>query len=148
MKIRDAVVEMLEIVAQLQKTYPKKRFTLDGRLVGDLGEILAEEEYDITLYEKQTVLHDAETRDGRLVQIKATMQNGLTFPSDHVPNYYLGLKIHRDGRLEEIFNGPGALVWEIIKHRKPPKRHFHTVSLAILRRADGVVKSEDRIRKK
>jgi len=32
------------------------------------------------------------------------MQNGLTFPSDHVPNYYLGLKIHRDGRLEKIFN--------------------------------------------
>ncbi len=36
--ILDAVNQMLQIVKQLQSAYPKKRFTLDGRLVGDLGE--------------------------------------------------------------------------------------------------------------
>lgn len=35
--VQDAVKGMLQIVAQLQDTYPKKKFTLDGRLVGDLG---------------------------------------------------------------------------------------------------------------
>jgi len=50
MEIHQAVKDMLEIVDQLQKTYPKKKFTLDGRLVGDLGEILVEEDYNIDLY--------------------------------------------------------------------------------------------------
>ena len=36
--IQDAVEDLLRIVAQLQATYPKKRLTLDGRLIGDLGE--------------------------------------------------------------------------------------------------------------
>ena len=45
MKVHQAVKEMLQIVENLQKSYPKKKFTLDGRLVGDLGEILVEENY-------------------------------------------------------------------------------------------------------
>ena len=36
--IQDAVKDLLRIAALLQTTYPKKRFTLDGRLIGDLGE--------------------------------------------------------------------------------------------------------------
>ena len=40
--IQDAVKDLSRIVAQLQATYPKKRFTLDGRLIGDSGETLVE----------------------------------------------------------------------------------------------------------
>ena len=39
MEIHQAVKDMLKIVEALQCAYPKKKFTLDGRLVGDLGEI-------------------------------------------------------------------------------------------------------------
>ena len=35
--IQDAVKDLLRIVAQRQATHPKKRFTLGGRLIGDLG---------------------------------------------------------------------------------------------------------------
>lgn len=38
--IPDAVKQMLAIVEQLCAAYPKKKFTLDGRLVGDIGEVL------------------------------------------------------------------------------------------------------------
>ncbi|MGV2842200.1 DUF6998 domain-containing protein, partial [Vibrio cyclitrophicus] len=41
---------MLKIVEALQKQYSQKKFTLDGRLVGDLGEILVEKDYDLELY--------------------------------------------------------------------------------------------------
>lgn len=34
------IVALLEIVNKLQQKYPKRKFTLDGRLVGDIGEIL------------------------------------------------------------------------------------------------------------
>lgn len=38
---------MLAVVKRLCEAYPQKKFTLDGRLVGDLGEVLVEDIYDI-----------------------------------------------------------------------------------------------------
>jgi hypothetical protein len=84
--IRRAVGDMLAIVDKLCIAYPKKRFTLDGRLVGDIGEVLVESAYDLTLFEDVQHHHDAKTSDGRLVQIKATMKKNLNFPADHVPD--------------------------------------------------------------
>jgi hypothetical protein len=88
--IPDAVKQMLAIVKQLCAAFPKKKFTLDGRLVGDIGEVLVEDAYDLKLFGDVKRHHDAECSDGRLVQIKATMKDSLTFPADHVPTYYLG----------------------------------------------------------
>ncbi len=90
--INDSVVKLLSIVKDLKTAYPNKEFTLDGRLVGDIGEVLAEETYLIRLFNGLMKHHDAVCLDGteRKVQIKATMKNFLTFPCDHIPDYYLG----------------------------------------------------------
>jgi hypothetical protein len=143
--IADAVMEMLAIVQRLRKAFPKKKFTLDGRLVGDIGEILAEEAYNLSLFADLQKHHDAETPDGRLVQIKATMQNSLTFPADHVPNYYLGIQVHSDGSFSEIFNGPGAVAREAVKNRKPSKTNLHSVQIGTLLALNKKVGSTDRI---
>jgi len=145
MKIDEAVRAMLRIVAELRRTHPQKRFTLDGRLVGDLGEILAEQIYALRLHDTLTAHHDATADDGRMVQIKATMQSSLTFPADHIPHYYIGLKIDENGNAQELYNGPGALVWEQIKHRRTPKNNLHSVSIPILSRVNGLVSKGDRI---
>lgn len=108
-KIEAAVKGLLKIVRKLATYYPNKRFTLDGRLVGDIGEVLAEINYDIKLFKVQEPLHDGKSSDGKLVQVKATMQDALTFGGTP-PDYYLGLKIHKDGTYEQIFNGPGAVI--------------------------------------
>src|SRR5438874_4849577 len=115
--IPEAVREMLAIVEKLCIAYPKKKFTLDGRLVGDIGEVLVEDAYDLTLFEDVKKHHDAESSDRRLVQIKATMKKSLTFPADHVPNYYLGVHVHQNGSFAGVFNGPGAIAWEAVKGR-------------------------------
>jgi Family of unknown function (DUF6998) len=146
--IPDAVKEMLAIVERLRKTFPKKRFTLDGRLVGDIGEILAEEAYDLDLFDDLQKHHDGTTSDGRLVQVKATMQKSLTFPADHIPNYYLGIQVHPDGSFSEVFNGPGAVAWEAVKNRKPPKTNLHSVSIGTLADLNLRVAVRDRIRLK
>jgi hypothetical protein len=86
--IPKAVEELLRIVEKLRLAFPKKRFTLDGRLVGDMGEALAEELYEIAVFDRLEKHHDARSADGRLVQVKATMQAALTFPADHLPDYY------------------------------------------------------------
>jgi len=38
--VEQAVQRLLEVVKELHAAYPNKEFTLDGRLVGDLGESL------------------------------------------------------------------------------------------------------------
>lgn len=38
--IPEAVKQLLGIVQRLHAAFPHKAFTLDGRLVGDLGEVL------------------------------------------------------------------------------------------------------------
>ena len=140
-----AVIQLLQIVQQLRNTYQKKRFTLDGRLVGDLGEILVEGEYDVKLYQSLERHYDAEMRDGRKVQIKATMQNSLTFPVDHEPDYYLGIKIHPDGTFTEVFNGPGCIAAKAVENRKPTKTNLHSITISALKRLNEKVRESDRI---
>jgi len=146
--IPEAIRQLLGIVDQLQITYPKKKFTLDGRLVGDIGEILVEANYDVKLFEEIQHRHDGTTTDGRLVQIKATMKDSLTFPADHVPQYYLGIKISSNGTFTEVFNGPGFIVREAIEHRKKPKTNLHSIRISTLVRLMRKVSAGDRVHSK
>ncbi len=143
--IPKAIKQLLKIVQELRDIYPKKKFTLDGRLVGDLGEALVEQYYDLQVFDGIKKHHDARTSDGRNVQIKATMQKSLTFPVDHIPDYYLGIQIHVDGTITEVFNGPGRIAWEAIRRRKPTKTNLHSVLISTLKRLDSRVRKEDRI---
>lgn len=145
MEIHIAVKELLGIVQALHARYPQKAFTLDGRLVGDLGEVLVELDYDITLHPGMAKHHDAKTKDGREVQIKTTMKNSLTFPVDHIPEYYLGIKINSDGSYIEIFNGPGESAARAVQNRKPTKTNLHSISLHALTKLNNEVRSSDRI---
>ena len=43
--IPEAIKQLCQVVKQLRDAYPGKKFTLDGRLVGDLGEVLAQFKY-------------------------------------------------------------------------------------------------------
>ena len=79
---RAAITDALRLifqVKQLEKAFPNRAFTIDGRLVGDIGEVIAALEYDLVLHETSQPTHDADTADGRHVQIKATFKESLTF---------------------------------------------------------------------
>jgi len=145
MTIPEAVRKLVAIVEQLRAKHKNRRFTLDGRLVGDLGEILAAQVYDIKLNEKMTKHHDAKARDGRSVQIKATMQDAVTFPVDHTPEYVLAIKVHNDGAVTEIFNGPGRIARQAVAERKPPKTNLHSIPIAKLSKLNATVPASERI---
>ncbi len=68
-------------IEKLKGDFPGRAFTIDGRLVGDIGEVIAELEYDLTLHEVSQPTYDAITADNRNVQIKATFKDSLTFRS-------------------------------------------------------------------
>jgi len=131
-------------IEQLREAFPGKSFTIDGRLVGDIGEIIAAFEYDIELYEVQKADHDGETSDGRKVQVKATFKDSLTFKT--VPDYYLGFKLFEDGRHEEMFNGPGRIIYEHYKHRKGIGETLLSFSVNELKRLSEMVPESERIR--
>ena len=143
--ITDAVTQLLRIVADLQAAFPKKRFTLDGRLLGDIGEVLVEAAYDATIFDGVEKHHDAVAADDRRVQIKATMKDSLTFPADHVPDFYIGIKIKADGSFEEVFNGPGRQAAMAIAGRVRPKTNLHSISVTRLRELNKAVVEQDRI---
>lgn len=114
--IKEALAHIFRGISILQAEFTNRRFTIDGRLVGDIGEIIAATEFDIILDEVGQAEHDGKTSDGRLVQIKATFQDALTFRK--TPELYLGFKLHPDGGHEVIFNGPGYIIFDEYRNRQ------------------------------
>lgn len=114
--IKDALDKIFSGINQLKKAFPMKDFTIDGRLVGDIGEAIVQRDYDIELYKGQEADYDGETPCGRKAQIKPTFKDRLTFKK--TPDYYIGIKIFENGKYEEIFNGPGDVIKKKYQHRK------------------------------
>lgn len=114
--IEDALLKIFAGIKQLKEALPTKEFTIDGRLVGDIGEAIVQRDYELSLYEKLVKHYDGETSCGKKVQIKATFKEALTFKK--IPDYYIGIKIFENGKYEEIFNGPGSVIAEEYGHRK------------------------------
>jgi hypothetical protein len=130
-------------IEQLKEAFPNRVFTIDGRLVGDIGEVIAALEYDLVLHEVSQPLHDATTSDGRSVQIKATFKDSLTFRT--VPDYYLGFKLYEDGRYDEVFNGPGRLIFERYAGRKGIGVSLLSFPVAELRKLSAQAAVADRV---
>ncbi len=66
------VGQLNRIVRRLEKLFDGRSFTLDGHLVGSIGEIVAAFLFDLELTRSSTAGHDARARDGRRVEIKLT----------------------------------------------------------------------------
>lgn len=76
-QIEEALGLIFQGIGMLQAEFAHRRFTIDGRLVGDIGEIIAAAEFDIELDDVSRAVHDGRMPDGRGVQIKATFQDHL-----------------------------------------------------------------------
>jgi hypothetical protein len=121
----------------------RRRFTIDGRLVGDIGEIIAVREFDILLDDVSRPRHDARTADGRDVQIKATFQDKLTFGVE--PDLYVGLKLSMDGSYDVVFNGPGRYIFEAFSSRKGIGVQLLSFSLAQLSEISAGIPDHERV---
>lgn len=136
-KIRD----LYAITAELESMYPGRKFTIDGHLVGSIGEVLVADKYCLTLLQNSTQTHDAKTWDNRLIQIKATQTKRIAISSE--PDFLIVIQIRENGSWEEIYNGPGRLAWE--SAGKMQKNGQRPVSIAKLRALMEKVDSSQRI---
>jgi hypothetical protein len=145
-EINEALALIFQGIARLQKAFPSRAFTIDGRLVGDIGEVIAALEYEVMLDEVSQPDHDGKMLDGRRVQIKATFKDSLTFKT--LPEYYLGFKLFPDGRHEEVFNGPGRIILERWGARKGIGKELLSFPIAELRRLSEAVPVTERVPKR
>lgn len=141
--LAETIRRLYSIVQELENAHPRRHFTLDGHLVGSIGEVYASEHYGLTLYEASHPTHDAwVTRDPepkRQVQIKATQRDRVALSGR--PDYLIVLRISQEGEFEEVYNGPGEPTWK----RGEDNGRQYQVSLSRLRKLNAQVADEDRI---
>lgn len=139
--LSEKVQELYSITRELETAFPGRKFTLDGHLVGSIGEVLVADYYGLTLLPNSTKTHDAISGDGRMVQIKATQGKSVSISSE--PDFAIVIKIHENGTWEEIYNGPGNLIWNNVG--KMQKNGQRPISLARLKTLLPDIKKSDKI---
>ena len=141
MKIDSLIRDFYTIKNALEEQFPGRKFSLDGHLVGSIGEVLVAEAYGIELYPNGTETHDGKAPDGKEVQIKATQIDRVSISSE--PEYLIAIKILQDGTWEEIYNGPGKLAWKLAG--KQQKNGQRPLTLAKLRKLMMDIPEDQRI---
>ncbi|MEF2549942.1 hypothetical protein VQ042_00995 [Aurantimonas sp. A2-1-M11] len=121
------------------------RFTLDGNLLGDLGEAIAAEMFGMQIGGRGMTGIDGVAPDGRTIQVKVTASNrGPAFRmvdkrADHLLFFDLDVETAK-GSI--VFNGP-----EHVAARRLPRSWVGQRSLTRIqiRAADRDVRDEDRL---
>jgi hypothetical protein len=144
------IKQLLKITASLKKQYKDKlNFSLDGRLVGDIGEALVSEKFDIELYSQNAHVYDGEQRGTKKrVQIKASMAYNFSYPFNRDLDHFIAVHIKPSGNLEVIYNGPGKPINDFLKSRKRKtyKDIWYTITANHLRMLNEKVEEKDRIK--
>jgi len=138
---RELINAIYAATARLEELHPGRRFTPDGILVGSFGEVLAEDEFGITLNPNSTKGHDGIAADGRKVEVKMTGHKtfALKYDTDHLIAYARSAS----GEIELVYNGPLSPVWNV--SQKPNGNKQRKVSLNRVRALNAMVAEPDRL---
>ncbi len=117
---------------RLEVLFPDQKFTLDGHLVGSVGEVLAAYMFDLDLLRNSNKGHDAISRAGQEVEIKFTQGKGVALR--HEPEHLLVLQREKGSNVNVIFNGPGEVAWA--NAGKMQKNGQRAISITRLRQLD------------
>jgi hypothetical protein len=112
-------------------------------MIGSLGECLVANFYGLKLKKASNKGFDAVTECGLKIEIKATQANSVAFRSQ--PQHTIIIKLMPNGTFDEIYNGPGAQVWEQFKNKQLPSNGQFQISLNKLRQLNASVAEDDRV---
>ena len=126
--VEEKIRQLYQIVDELEAAYPEKHFTLDGILLGNLGEVYAAEKYGLKLLPEASKTHDGITTAGKYVQIKVTQGKQIGLYEE--PDCLLVLQVQRDGTFTEVYYGSGKAPWEHAgKQQKNGQRYISIARL-------------------
>lgn len=138
--VHNKIQQLFDIVSELEEGFPGRYFTLDGHLLGSIGEVLSVYYYGIQLFKASEETHDGIV-DGKKVQIKITQQDNIMISSE--PEYLIVLYLTKDGKTYEVYNGPAKEPWENIRNKDSHNnKHLRVNKLMEL---DAAVNPADRI---
>lgn len=118
--LKKKYIELNNLISGLNSEY-ERHFTLDGHLIGSIGEVLASYYYGIELATASEKTHDG-TVDGKKVQIKITQRSAVVIKDK--PDYLLVLRLDDNGDVFEVFNGPGKIAFKVAS-KKDNYNHRH-----------------------
>lgn len=150
LRLPDAVMELCKAQAAVRSRYAATglSFTLDGKLVGDIGEALAIEAFGLTLCAKRRGGVDATAPDRRTVQVKATgdLKAGPAFTAgEEVADHLLFLQIDFSAGIASVaYNGPEAPVRAMLKQ---PIKWTQRIRLIDVLAADALVPVAERLKR-
>ena len=130
-------------MAELEAMFPGRHFTPDGHMVGSIGECLVADAYGLELKTASNKGFDAVTPDGRQIEIKATQSKSVAFRSE--PEHTIIIKILPNGTFEEVYNGPGNLVWQKFYGKNIPSNGQYQISLNQLKELNKQVMVLNRV---
>ncbi len=143
------IQQLLAVTRALKEKYKHhcKSFTLDGKLVGDIGEVLVADHYGLTLYGDNKKVYDGFVTgdENKKVQIKASFNNYFYFSKDlnNIPEYFIAVQLKEDGTFEEVFNGLGALIYDkMLSHLPNERKHNYRLSVKKLQELNNDPKNE------
>lgn len=140
--LSEKIKELNKITTEIGEVFPEKSFKMDGILVGNIVEVLTAHTYGITLYKQSEKTNDGEV-DGKKVQIKGTQGNDSIVIREE-PEYLLVEYLDKkNGFIQEIYNGPGALAWEFRSY--VPSMNHYTIRVNKLLELDAKIPEENRI---
>jgi hypothetical protein len=143
-EVASLLADLYRATDRLEEIFPGRKFTLDGHLVGSVGEVLAEYMFGLELFRASTKAHDAKAADGRLVEIKITQ--GKYIGLRHAPQHLLVLYRPKGGSVRVIYNGPGMPVWKTAGDLQSNGQR--SISLKRLAELDKNVSSAERLEPK
>ena len=142
-EVGDLLAKLYAIVARLEALFCDRKFTPDGHLVGSIGEVIAAHMFTLELLPAGARVHDAETSDGRKVQIKFT-QGKKSVGVRAEPEYLLVLCLTLERCVDVVYNGPGRAPWS--EPGKVQSNGQKSISLKRLRELDDEVPDYERLR--
>ena len=139
--LKDKVCKLLKIVEELESEFEGRKFSLDGHLLGSIGEVFAKYVYGIDLAKASNKLHDGSV-GGINVQIKITQIDSVDIKG--IPDYLIVLFLEKKTQeIYEVYNGPGKIALE---GSKLNGNREYNKSLNVLKRHDGLVSESERIK--
>ena len=144
-KFQTLIKQLYSTVNKLESMFEGRHFTPDGHMVGSIGECLVADAYTLKLMPASNKGYDAVSSCGKQVEIKATQANSAAFRSE--PEHTIVIKIFPDGTFEEIYNGPGKLVWNQFKDKPLPSNGQYQISLNKLKALSQMVDTSQRLEK-
>lgn len=116
------IKKLYEIVDIMEKEFPGRHFSLDGHLIGSIGEVLASYYYGVTLYEASHPIYDGCIGE-KEVQIKITQRKSITISKD-TPDWLIVLFLDKSGKVYEVYNGTGHEAMKLTG-RLDKYNHYH-----------------------